>query len=60
VIERVTEGARCGRAEAYDDEDVHVVHGLMAAAPNVAIMTCKGSQADEAWALATWRSLRCH
>jgi hypothetical protein len=60
VIERVTEDARCGRAEAYDDEDVHIVHGLMAAAPNVAIMTCKGSQADEAWALATWRSLRCH
>lgn len=59
VIERVTDGARCGRAEAYDDEGVHIVHGLMAAAPNVAIMTCKGTPADEAWALATWRSLRC-
>lgn len=60
VIERLAEPARCGRAEAYDDDGVHVVHGLMAAAPNVAIMTCKGAPDDEAWALATWRSLRCH
>lgn len=59
VIERLEEAGRCGRAEAYDDGDVRVVHGLMAAAPNVGIMTCKGSPADEAWALATWRSLRC-
>ena len=59
VIERITDDMRCGRAEAYDDDGVHVVHGLMAAAPNVAIMTCKGSPDDEAWALATWRSLRC-
>jgi hypothetical protein len=59
VIERIAEAARCGRAEAYDDDGIHVVHGLMAAAPNVAIMTCKGSLEDEAWALATWRSLRC-
>ncbi len=60
VIERLGEPARCGRAEAYDDDGIHVVHGLMAAAPNVAIMTCKGTPEDEAWALATWRSLRCH
>lgn len=59
VIARIDEDTRCGRAEAYDDEDVHIVHGLMASAPNVAIMTCKGTQDDEAWALATWRSLRC-
>ena len=59
VIERVADAARCGRAEAYEDDGVHVVHGLMAAAPNVAIMTCKGTPADQAWALATWRSLRC-
>ena len=58
VIERVAEGARRGRAEAYEDEGVHVVHGLMTNAPNVAIMTCKGTPADEPWALATWRSLR--
>jgi hypothetical protein len=58
VIERITEDARHGRAEAYDDEAVHIVTGLMAAAPNVAIMTCKGNVEDEAWALATWRSLR--
>lgn len=59
VIERLADAARCGRAEAYDLEGVHVVHGLMAMAPNVAIMTCKGTPDDEAWALATWRSLRC-
>lgn len=58
VIDRIADDTRCGRAEAYDDDDVHVVHGLMAAAPHVAIMTCKGTPADEAWALATWRSLR--
>lgn len=58
VIARVAEEARRGRAEAYDDEAVHVVHGLMTCAPHVAILTCKGKQADEAWALATWRSLR--
>jgi hypothetical protein len=56
VIARFTDDARRGRAEAYDDDDVHVVHGLMTCAPHVAILTCKGG--DEAWALATWRSLR--
>jgi hypothetical protein len=34
------------------------VHGLVAQAPHVAILTCKGKRSDEAWALATWRSLR--
>jgi len=27
-------------------------------APHVAILTCKGKPTDDAWALATWRSLR--
>ncbi|CAN5868652.1 hypothetical protein BH11MYX3_BH11MYX3_22790 [soil metagenome] len=58
VIERIVEADRQGRAEAYDDGDVHVVQGLMATTPEVAIMTCKGARADEPWALATWRSLR--
>lgn len=58
VIARVTEAARRGRAEAYDEGDVHIVHGLMASPPEVAILTCKGARADEPWALATWRSLR--
>ena len=58
VIERVLEERRSGRAEAYDQGDVHVVHGLMTAAPEIAILTCKGALADEPWALATWRSLR--
>jgi hypothetical protein len=59
VVERLAEPARCGRVEAYDDEDgVRIVHGLMTSAPQVAIMTCKGTAADEPWALATWRSLR--
>ena len=58
VIASFADDNRRGRAEAYDDGDVRIVHGLMASAPNVAILTCKGSRADEAWALATWRSLR--
>ncbi len=58
VIARIDEPARQGRAEAYDDGDVHVVQGLMAATPEVAIMTCKGARLDEPWALSTWRSLR--
>ena len=58
VIERIGEEHRCGRAEAYDEGDVHVVHGLMTAAPEIAILTCKGTLADEPWAIATWRSLR--
>jgi len=56
VIARFSDGSQRGRAEAFDDEDVHVVIGLMAHAPHVGILTCKGG--DEAWALATWRSLR--
>jgi len=58
VIERLADGDRRGRAEVTDDGDVHLVHGLMACAPHVAILTCKGATSDEAWALATWRSLR--
>ncbi len=58
VIERVTEDTRRGRAEAYVDDEVHIVHGLMAVAPEVAILTCKSAQPDRAWALAAWRSLR--
>jgi hypothetical protein len=56
VIERFSDGDQRGRAEAFDDEDVRVVIGLMARAPHVGILTCKGG--DDAWALATWRSLR--
>lgn len=56
VIARHGEGRYRGRAEAFDDEDVHVVVGLMACAPHVGILTIKGG--DEAWAVATWRSLR--
>jgi hypothetical protein len=37
---------------------VRVVVGLVIDAPHVAIVTCKVAPADEAWALATWRSLR--
>jgi hypothetical protein len=57
VIERAAEGERHARAEAYQEDDVHIVHGLVATAPYVAILTCKGRATDEAWALATWRSL---
>lgn len=58
VIERFEDATRCGRAEAHDEGDVHVVHGLMTCAPNVGILTCKGRVSDQPWALATWRSLR--
>ena len=61
VIERLAEpgpGGRFGRVEAHDEGEVHVVHGLIAVAPHVAILTCKGKPSDHAWALATWRSLR--
>lgn len=58
VVERIAEDRRRGRAEAYDDGEVRIVHGLMTAAPEVAILTVKGPPASEAWALATWRSLR--
>ena len=58
VIERLSDGDRRGRAEAYDTDGVHVVHGLVASAPHVAILTCKGAERDQPWALATWRSLR--
>ena len=58
IIATLDEGRRRGRAEAYDEGEVHVVHGLVAAAPEVAILTCKGALTDEPWALATWRGLR--
>lgn len=58
VVERSAVGPRHARAEAFDDGDVHFVYGLVAHAPHVAIMTCRGAPSDEAWALAVWRSLR--
>ncbi len=58
VIGRFADGDTHGRAEARDVDGVHVVHALVAHAPHVAILTCKGSPADEPWALAMWRSLR--
>jgi hypothetical protein len=58
VAARFADGTVRGRAEAYDDNDIHIVHGLMTSAPHVAILTCKGASSDEPWALATWRSLR--
>ncbi len=58
VIDRFSDGARCGRAEVSDEDYTHIIHGLVAQAPHVAILTLKGTKADEAWALKTWRSLR--
>ncbi len=58
IVGRIDEDARRGRAEAYVDEDVHIVHGLVASAPEVAILTCKSRRSDHAWALAAWQSLR--
>ncbi|HUS26978.1 MAG TPA: hypothetical protein VMZ53_00660 [Kofleriaceae bacterium] len=56
VIARFAEGEQRGRAEAFEDDGVAVVVGLMARAPHVGILTCKGGERD--WALATWRSLQ--
>lgn len=56
VVARHEDGAMRGRAEAFDDNAHHVVVGLMAKAPHVGILTCRGG--TESWALATWRSLR--
>jgi hypothetical protein len=56
VIARLSDGSRRGRAEAYDEENMHVVIGLVTDAPEVGILTCKG--ADDAWSLEVWRSLR--
>jgi hypothetical protein len=58
VIERFASGNVCGRAEAYDEDHLRVVVGLVVDAPHVAILTCKGRAADQPWALATWRGLR--
>lgn len=55
VVDRFAEAGAHGRAEAFTDDDVPVVVGLVAAAPHVGILTVKGG--DQAWALATWRSL---
>jgi hypothetical protein len=56
VVERLVDGNRHGRAEAFVDNDTPVVIGLMTDAPNVGILTCKGGSRD--WALSTWRSLQ--
>ena len=56
VIDRLADGTRRGRAEAYTDGEDRIVIGLVTDAPHVGILTCKGG--DDAWALATWRSLR--
>jgi hypothetical protein len=56
VVDRYAEGEQRGRAEAFEDDGVPVVIGLMARAPHVGILTCKGGERE--WALSTWRSLR--
>lgn len=56
VVARYSEGTQRGRAEAFVEEDVPIVVGLMVSAPNIAILTCKGGTRE--WALETWRSLR--
>lgn len=58
VLDRYAEGNTRARAEVSDEDHVHIVHGLVANAPHVAILTLKGKKSDEAWALKTWRSLR--
>jgi hypothetical protein len=58
VFDRFTAGNVHGRVEAFTEDHKRVVVGLVADAPHVAILTCKGGAADEAWAVAAWRSLR--
>lgn len=55
VLERIAEPDRHGRAEAYEEDGVPIIIGLMTRAPHVGILTVKGGTQD--WALATWRSL---
>jgi len=58
VIARIDEAARLGRIETYEEDGMHVVHGLMASAPHVGILTCKSEVGNRDWAVAAWRSLR--
>ena len=58
VVERLSNGDLRGRAEAFTDEDVHVLIGLVAHAPHVGILTCKSSDPDDSWARTMWKSLR--
>lgn len=56
VVETLDRGGHTGRAEVTTDADgTTIVHGIVTAAPDVAILTCRG---DRAWGLATWRTLR--
>ncbi|MFT3694852.1 MAG: hypothetical protein QM831_17010 [Kofleriaceae bacterium] len=57
VIDTFETGSLKARAEISDEDDIHIVHGLVAAAPHVAILTLKGRKSDEPWALKTLRSL---
>ena len=56
VVDSFADGARHGRAEAYEENEVPIVIGLVTQAPHVGILTCKGGTRE--WALATWKSLR--
>ena len=58
VIEHTTDPDRHARAEMYTEDHVHVVHGIVAMAPHVAIFTFRGDARDHDWAVATWRTLR--
>lgn len=58
VVERIVNGELRGRAEAFTDDDVHVLIGLVASAPHVGILTCKSSDPDDSWARTMWKSLR--
>lgn len=58
VVERIADGELRGRAEAFTDDDVHVLIGLVASAPHVGILTCKSSDPDDSWARTMWKSLR--
>jgi len=58
VIAQITDEVRRGRAECYAEGDLTIIHGIMAATPEVAILTCKSKSGDPAWALAAWQSLR--
>lgn len=57
VRDRFADERRCARIEAHDEDGIHVLHGIVAQTPHVAIATCKSHLADERWALAAWRSL---
>jgi hypothetical protein len=61
VLARFDEGGYQGRIEARDDEanSLRILTAIMATAGSAAVITTVLLPGDEAWAIETWRTLRC-